>query len=125
MARVDEDDVRAIIELESDQDLDPFIGLAHTLVERVCVSSILDEPLKKEIERWLSAHFAAVADPRAMIEKADEVSVHYQTKLEVGLRVTHWGQQAIALDISGALAALGEPRKVGSLKYIGGNNVYR
>ena len=123
MSRVTDEDVRAIIELEDDQVLTPFMTIAHELVEAVCTATILTDTLKKEIERWLSAHFAAVADPRSMIENAGKVSIHYQTKLGYDLRVTHWGQQAIALDISGALAALGEPRKVGSMKYIGGNVV--
>ena len=125
MSRVTDDDVREVIELESDQELDPFISVAHEIVNEVCTSSILTEKLKFEIERWLSAHFAAVADPRSMIEKADEVSIHYQTKLGLNLQVTHWGQQAMMIDISGALQDLNNGRKKASLAYIGGANVYR
>lgn len=121
MSRVTAEEVREIIELDEGQVLTPFMDVAHELVEAVCVSSILTEPLKKEIERWLSAHFAAVADPRSMIESAGKVSIHYQTKLGLDLRVTHWGQQALVLDISGALADLGIAKKVVSMKYIGGN----
>jgi hypothetical protein len=124
MSRVTDDDVREIIELEADQDIEPFISVAHELVNTVCTSPLLTTKLLFEIERWLSAHFAAVGDPRTFIEKADEVSIHYQTKLGYDLRVTHWGQQAIVLDISGALAALGQEKKVASLKYIGGSRVY-
>lgn len=124
MARVTDDDVREVIELEAD-DLDAFISVAHELVNEVCTSPVLTEKLKFEIERWLSAHFAAVADPRTFIEKADEVSIHYQTKLGLNLQVTHWGQQAIAIDISGALAALNAGRGRASMAYMGGNRVYR
>ena len=107
MARVTDAEVREIIEIDSSiTDLTPFITPANLIVTKECTDSSLDAAQLKEIERWLAAHFVAIRDMRSAREQAGQVSIGYQWKLGLNLQVTMYGQQAIMLDTSGALANL-------------------
>ena len=108
--RVTHEEVQAIIVYDTTviTDITPYVTVASLLVD-TCTSSALTDALKKEIERWLSAHFIAIADPRIKTEKADVVGATYQVKLGDGLRTTMYGQQACTLDVSGYLSGLSNP----------------
>lgn len=99
--RVTAAEVTAIIETDI-ADISPFITAANLIVTEH--SSTLDDTTAKEVERWLSAHMVAIRDMRVSSEKAGSVGQNFQHKLEVGLQVTMYGQQALALDSSGGLA---------------------
>ena len=110
MARVTTDEVKEIIPVpETVTDLIPYITVANNLIEKVIVAKFPDahtEAHLKEIERWLSAHFTAIRFTRTSSEGIGEVKESYQYKVDLDLRCTMYGQQAIILDTSGALNAL-------------------
>ncbi len=110
-------------------DLSPFIDSANEIVTERCavvfpgVTEQLDSagnPIYvaekggfsysnhrlELIERWLSAHFYAIFDPRSVMEKAGSVMQSIQSKVALGFNVTHYGQQAMRLDTQGALAVM-------------------
>lgn len=108
MARTTPAAVQGIIEHDVTIPLDPFIETASNLVERVVVPLDYDDPTLELIERWLSAHFYAIRDPRARQEAAGSVSEAFAFKVDLGLDQTRYGQMAKALDTKGGLKALDE-----------------
>jgi hypothetical protein len=98
--------VGAIIEVDETIDLDPFIAVANELVTEICSDSGYSAERLELIERWLSAHFYTNRDPRASEEKAGPVSAVYQSKVDLNLSTSHYGQTAMTLDTKGGLAAL-------------------
>lgn len=89
--------------------IDAFIDAANELVTEICASStptVYTEKRLKVIETWLAAHFIAVRDQRKASEGVGGGSASYQTKVDMGLQVTVYGQQALRLDTNGGLAAL-------------------
>ena len=122
MARTNATNVKAIIEVDSsiivsDSDLDPFINVANELVTEMCTGANgpdTDYSVTRleYIERWLSAHFYAIRDPRAKSEKAGSVGVSYDTKVGMNLSLTTYGQQAMMLDTNGGLARLDKGKGV-------------
>lgn len=122
MARVTEAEVREIIkDVSADySDLTPFIAAATAMVDQRLDDSALglSVALLKEIERWIAAHLVAVADPRRIEEKMGDGTDKFQAKLGNGLRVTHWGQTAIALDTSGTLKKITDGKGTGMIQTI-------
>lgn len=112
-ARVNAEQVIEVISttLSADQ-VNAFINMAHTLVDTRLGTRGLNDDLMVQIELLLAAHFVALRDPRPQQEKVDEYSVTYQGTTGEGLYATQYGQQALALDVSGALAGLGRPKAV-------------
>lgn len=116
--------IAEIIELDPNiTNLDPFILAASILVDRVQVAAEADdlllpatdddadrETILETIETWLGAHFYAMRDPRATHEGVGSVQETYQSKVDLGLRLSHYGQMAIALDTTGTLAAIADGR---------------
>jgi len=106
-ARVTEEEVKAII--DTTVTTAPFITAANLLVESVLGGESLGDDLLKEIERWLSAHFVAIRDPREKSKKMDEAEAKFFLGKEgKGLEATPYGMQAIALDTTGKLANVGK-----------------
>jgi len=103
-----------IIEVDAtvSTDLVPFIEVANALVTELCSDSGYTDARLELIERWLSAHFYAVRDPRTSSESAG-VSVSYQGQTGMHLDLTTYGQQAMLLDTDGNLAALNQKPKAG------------
>jgi hypothetical protein len=115
MPRVNGTDVKEIISTELA--VEPFILAANALVDYHLGSSALSSDLLTEIERWLSAHLVATADPRVSAEIFSGAEVRYQTgKLGDGLASTPYGQQVKLLDPTGILAGVG--LKYASLRMI-------
>jgi hypothetical protein len=106
MARTTTALVAGIIEVDAAISLDPFIETASELVEEVCAIADYSVSRLELIERWLSAHFYAIRDPRATDEKAGSVGATYESKVDLNLALTRYGQQAMLLDTNGGLAAL-------------------
>lgn len=95
--------------------LTPFIEAASQLVERACTIAVDEEGAAyytdaelEMIERWLSAHFYQVAVTPVDSERAGSVGVGYRSKVDLGLNLTHYGQQAMMLDTAGGLKALND-----------------
>lgn len=104
--RTDSTAVQGIIEVDVTIDLDPFIETANALVTEVCVPLGYDGVRLELIERWLSAHFYAIRDPRAKTEQAGEVQESFWGKIDLGFNQTREGQMAMLLDTKGGLKAL-------------------
>jgi len=103
-------DVEAIIEVDETIDLTPFIEVATALVTTHCEeknAAYTDTELNL-IAVWLSAHFYAIRDPRALVEDLGRISTTIESKVHLGLNVTRYGQMAMIIDWYGGLAALNE-----------------
>jgi len=111
--RTTESAVQGIIEHDSGISLAPFIEAASAVVTKHCTDTGFTATELELIERWLAAHFYAVRDPRSVSEKAGSVSETRQNKVDLGFDVTHYGQMAMRLDWSGALASLNQQAKQG------------
>ena len=114
--RTDSQKVGGIIEVDPEISLDPFIETASALVNEVEENSDHDANRLELIERWLSAHFYAMRDPRPTQEKAGPVAQTLQSKVDLNLANSHYGQQAIVLDTSGTLATLNQMALKGKSK---------
>jgi hypothetical protein len=104
--RVTEEDVMEIIEVDSAISLLPFIALADLIITEDFEDAPLSVARLKEVERWLSAHFYAIRDPRVSSEGAGGVSNSYVVSSGTGFNSTPYGQQAVRLDTTGTLAAM-------------------
>jgi len=115
MARTTDELVEGIIEVDSGIPLAPFISAANAIVTQCCTD--LDTDYEDEqlvlIETWLTAHFYCTRDMRASEERAGPVSARYQSKVDLGFDLTHYGQMAMRLDWFGGLAALNQKIKKG------------
>lgn len=107
--------VAGIIEVDVTIPLDPFIEAASALVDEVCVDGyvvLFDVPYSDTklelIERWLSAHFYAVRDPRAKSESVGPISETKESDTGLNLLSSKYGQMAMTLDTRGGLAALNQ-----------------
>jgi len=111
MARTTSDDVRAIIEVDASISLDAFISAATSLVDEIATDSGHSAERLALIETWLAAHFYTVRDPRPVSEAAGSVSTTYQSRVDLGLATSHYGQMAMALDTSGLLRSIASGRR--------------
>lgn len=108
-----------LVDFREEVPLAPFIEAANHVVNRVVavapkgegfyydeIGSAEDATALEIIERWLSAHFyAAGPDARTQFEGVGPLMTRFQTRVDLNLSLTHYGQQAMVLDTSGALAA--------------------
>lgn len=85
-------------------DVDVFIGIATLDVDDFLGSTSLNAARLKNIELYLSAHYAIVKYKFTTSEKAGSVGAGNQHKEDLGWALTHYGQQAMALDSTGTLA---------------------
>lgn len=125
MARTTSVLVAGIIEVDTTIALDPFIFPANELVTEICVGVGYSDERLELIERYLAAHFYTLRDPRALNEKAGSVAATYQSKVDLNLATSHYGQHAMLLDTKGGLARLNaemsKPRtqRTGSVTWVG------
>lgn len=100
--------VKKIIETDDtiSTDLASFIETANQIVTDCCGGAGYTDAKLELIERWLSAHFYAIRDPRTSKEGAGSVNATYRSKVDLNLALTHYGQQAMLIDTEGGLAAL-------------------
>lgn len=112
MARTTDELVAGIIEVDEDIDLEPFITVANLMVNRHCEGKTIpgtddETPTEEEllvVETWLTAHFYAIDDPRRFREKVSSLSQTIESKVDLGLDVTRYGQQAKLIDATRGLA---------------------
>ena len=109
MARVTSAEVREIIEVDSSLTLTAFITVANLIVTERLSGQGVGTTTLKEVERWLSAHFVAIRDPRAKTEKlGDAMATYYGDATGSGLDATPYGQQAKTIDPTGNLGKAGK-----------------
>jgi hypothetical protein len=90
----------------------PFITLAHLFVDTKLLGQGLSEELLTGIELLLSAHAVCLRDPRETdVKRMDTAIVFEHGPLGQGLKSTRYGQQALALDPTGILAASSTPQR--------------
>jgi hypothetical protein len=103
-------DVKAIIDTK--RDCTPFINAANIVVSEVLGASNLSAPRIDLITQYLAAHFCSLTEEQgglvsSQIAGAKEEYVpisSYRDALK-GFQITRYGQQALALDTTGQLAA--------------------
>ena len=118
MGRTTATEVKEIIETElTDPTVEAYIISANLLVTAVLGSdTILSEDHKTEIERWLTAHLiSATRERQAASEEAGGAKIKYEGSTSEGLKATMYGQQVLALDITGKMAAYTGARRMASL----------
>ena len=113
--RVTAYEVKQIIDTDlADSVVEAFIlGANYTVTEVLGDDTDLADGHKKEIERWLSAHLLA-STREQQIQKAGAggASVTYQGQTGNGLGATLYGQQVLALDTTGKMAATLSKRRI-------------
>lgn len=119
MARTTDAEVAAVIEVDSDIDLTPFITIANELVTEVCTDSGYTDTRLTLIETWLAAHFYGVRDQQVERERAGKVEVRYQYEIGLFLHQTKQGQTALTLDTAGNLAKLSKQMEKGKGSTVG------
>lgn len=98
-------------------ELTPFITAANLIVTDVLADAEYSDALEKEIERWLSAHLAAIRDPRVKQESyGSGASQGFHGGSSEGLGHTPYGQQVLILDYKGYFAAIQNTRRRAELK---------
>lgn len=87
--------------------MDPFIDIANEMVTECCTlqGQTYTSYRLEMIERWLTAHFYAIRDPRVEMEAAGSVRESFNRVTGLGLQGTQYGQQVLRLDTAGGLAA--------------------
>lgn len=117
---VTSNDVQGIIEVRASINLTPFIDAAIDLVTELCMDCDYSDSRLNRIATWLSAHFYAIREGRPTQERADGAGgMSYQSKVDLGFDVTHYGQMAMRLDTAGGLAALNQQAKKGGKVTVG------
>jgi len=119
-ARVTVQDVKDIFDTNMDDSfVEAFIRSASIIVNNcpatVAISPALSEDELFELERWVSAHLAAIRDPVSLRSKiGDAEAWHFPAAVTTawakGLSLTPYGQQALAIDRTGFLANSGKAR---------------
>lgn len=111
-ARVTVAEVQSILPSNSITDavITSFISGATALVDSVLGSSTeVSTDLKKEIERWLTAHMvSSTLERQAKTEGAGGASITYTGEFGSNLSSTSYGQMVLALDPTGKMAGLGK-----------------
>ena len=111
--------IGAIIEVDDDIGLTPFIDIANELVTECCGDAGYGESRLKLIETWLAAHCYTIRDMRAESERAADTAEKKQSKVDLGFDTSHYGQMAMRLDTEGGLAALNKKSKEGGKVTVG------
>jgi hypothetical protein len=112
--------VEGIVANDDDTDLTTFIEAANSLVTDCCGTAGYTDTKLELIERWLSAHFFCVFSPRAIEEQASSVRERFENKVDLGLDLTRYGQQAKRLDTAGGLALADRLAKEGKRAFVAG-----
>jgi len=118
-ARVTSSEVIAVMsDLPSNiTDLTAFINIATVVVDDQLADSGLSDNTLKNIELYLSAHFAALKYRMPINITLGEAQDDYKNMIKTGYFQTIYGQQAISLDTTGTL-------KTDSMEYKGNVAVF-
>ena len=85
-----------------------YIETAHVLLCSVLDGYGIPTSLMTQIEKYLAAHYAAIAYPVTQREGLGPLTRSYATKIDLRIDNTKYGQQAIALDPTNVLASLND-----------------
>jgi hypothetical protein len=101
-----------VLEDGTEPSLAPYIEAASSLIDdAVGVAAGKGKPLssaKQELlERWVAGHCYMMMDPQTTSESQGGGSAGFAGQFGMQLTSTRYGQTALMLDTSGALAALG------------------
>lgn len=131
MALITPNEVREIINgcTLTDEQVDPFILAAHLYLNKVYEEdTTLGDTLRKEIERWFTAHMMvsvgfSSSSQSGIIkrERVGEAEIEYATitmKAGTGIESTAYGRMAVQLDTTGLL--LGSGRRMASIYAVKG-----
>lgn len=111
--RVTGTEVKAIFKTEmTSTALDPFIESANVLINAESNMLDLSDTLLKQIELWLSAHFASSYDQRIAYQDLGLSKFKFQGEWGKSLNSTDYGQNAVALDTSGTLMDIANGVKI-------------
>lgn len=119
--RTTPDRIRSICRVKKADDLTEFMDAANQLVTNLCSNAGYDDDKLARIETWLAAHFYCILRPRRAQENVGQLQSSIETKVDLGLNVTRYGQMAMQLDTAGKLAASNNmmqnilPRKIAAL----------
>lgn len=102
--RTNTDRIKAICKVKDQHDLTEFIDAASQLVDDLCLTSGYTDVKLARIETWLAAHFYCILAPRRYVENVGQLQSTKETKVDLGLNVTRYGQMAMQLDTAGNLA---------------------
>lgn len=114
MARVTIAEVEEIMEVLpswiTDVKITAFITSANLMVTDVYeYNTEVTTSMKKEIERWLTAHMiSATLNRMAQQEQVGEASLRYIGYFGKGLEATPYGQMVLTLDTTGDIQKLGK-----------------
>jgi hypothetical protein len=112
--RTTEAAVRKLIETDL-TDISPFMEAAATIVDDIASANSVSESRLELIERWLSAHYIEIRDPRAGSESAGGVSQSFAMgSRAMYFESTFYGQQAMLFDTTGTLIGLQSDAKTGA-----------
>lgn len=107
----------------SNPSLQPFIDTAASLVDRIEIADdkgSMSSSSLELVERYLSAHFYAHADPFLSSKSTGGASGQFQGRTDVGFDATLYGQTAKRLDVTGTLVTLDQPlRPKASCNWLG------
>lgn len=109
MVRTTAEQVGKLVEIDSDLDVDEFIKLASSLVTEVCVPLGYDDDRLEIIERYLATHLYKLRDRETRLRTESiegAITSSYDSKVDLGLSLTHEGQMAMFFDTKHGLATL-------------------
>jgi hypothetical protein len=108
-ARVTAEAVKEVVStsLSDDVVLTNHIDTANVLVDEHLGASGLSDALLQKIELYLAAHYVALTEEGGALtrDKIGDADQSYANIYDMGLKGTRFGQQALALDSTGALSA--------------------
>lgn len=123
MARTTAPLVQAVIEgYNANISLVGPIRTAHSLMNYVVskdTAGLLTTDLKLEVETYLAAHFYSQAERAYESKSTGRSSGTFEGRTDMGLRNSHYGQQAIALDVSGTLASISDGKRTLGVHWLG------
>jgi hypothetical protein len=112
--RAKDTDVRDVADLDSTVNLLPFMRAANRLMDYVVTKDadgLLSTGLQRDIETFLSAHFAVCnRDKQYTSKSTGGASGSFQGQYGMRLESTDPGQTAMLLDLTGTLKQLNEAR---------------
>lgn len=109
--RTTEDDIRDVIDTDPTIDILPFQTRASVIVDRAVAKAAennvtLSADEQEFMETYVAAHLYALRDPQPMKKRSGKSNVTFWGKSGKGLEMTPWGQTALSMDSSGALATV-------------------
>lgn len=99
-----DDDITAILKTRPSIELAPFIAYGEELYNDHCSEAGYTAAKELKIKTLLACHFYTVRDPRKSGAQVDTIRDDFQSKIDYGLSLSHYGQMAMLMDKEGGLA---------------------